>query len=91
MAQRLLGNKRLPSEGEKRAGRWIGHPSGQAQPFFRGLDKQLALSTFGITLNRSYFLTVQRMERILDFDGAQIAGIIRRWLQPVVGPGIYAG
>jgi hypothetical protein len=91
LAQRLLGNERLPSEGEKRTARWISHPSGQALPLFRGFDKQLAFSSLGITLNRSYLLTVQRMERILDFDGAQIAGIIRRRLQPVFGPAFMPG
>ena len=78
LAQRLIGNERLPSKGEKCTTRWIRHPSGQALPVFRGLDKQLTFSPFGITLNCSYLLTVQRMEEVLDLDGAQIAGIIRR-------------
>jgi hypothetical protein len=77
LAQHLIRNKRLPSKREKRATRWIRHPSRQALSVFRGLDKQLTFSPFGITLNCSYLLTVQRMEKILDFDGAQIAGIIR--------------
>jgi hypothetical protein len=40
----------------------------------------LTFSPFGVALNGSYLLTEQRMEEILDFDGAQIAGIIRRRL-----------
>jgi len=38
----------------------------------------LTFSPFGITLNSTYLLAEERMEGILDFDGAQIAGIIRR-------------
>jgi len=49
-------------------------------PILRGLDKQLTFSPFGITLNSTYLLTIQRMEGVLDLDGAQIAGIIRRRL-----------
>ena len=49
-------------------------------PILGGLDEQLTLPPFGIALDGSHLLTEQRMEEILDFDGAQIAGIIRQRL-----------
>jgi hypothetical protein len=47
-------------------------------PILGAFDKQLTLPPFGIALNDPHRLTEQRMEKILDFDQAQIAGIIRQ-------------
>jgi hypothetical protein len=78
LAQRPLAHERLPSHREKRTASWIGHPGGQALPILRGLYKQLTFSPFRVALNGAHLLTVQRVEGVLDLDGAQIAGIIRR-------------
>ena len=74
LAQRLSGNERLPTEGEKRAARRLGHPGGQALPILGCLDEQLTFPPFGIALNGAYLLVEKRMEGIQDFDGAQMAG-----------------
>jgi hypothetical protein len=76
LAQRLFGNERLAADREKRTARRIDHPRRQALPVLRGLDKQLAFPAFGVTLNSAYLLAEEWMEKVLDFDGAQIAGII---------------
>jgi hypothetical protein len=47
-------------------------------PILRGFDEQLTFPPLGVTLNGTHRLTEQRMKEILDVDGAQIAGIIRR-------------
>ena len=74
--QCLARRERLPSEGEQRTACGIGHPGGQAPPVFDTFDEQLPLPSFGIELDCLHLLTEERMQRILDFDRARIAGII---------------
>ncbi len=74
LAQRLLGNERLPTEGEKRAARRLGHPGGQALPILGCLDEQLTFPPFGIALNGAHFLVEKWVEGIYDLDSAQVAG-----------------
>ena len=80
LAQRLRGSKRLPSKAEPRTACRIGHPGGQASAILQSLDERLPLPPFGVQLDDSHLLTEQRMQKILDFDQAQIAGIIRQRL-----------
>jgi len=64
LTQRLFGNERLPTEGEKRAARRLGHPGGQALPISGCLDKQLTFSSFGIALNRAHLLVEKWVKEI---------------------------
>lgn len=78
LAQCLARSERLPSKGEQRAARRIGHPSGQAAPILRGFDKQMTFPSLGIELDGAHLLAKERMQKILDPDDARIAGIIRQ-------------
>jgi len=78
--QRLLGNERLPSEGQRGTAGPISHPSRQALPSFGGLDINLAICRSDIAPNDPQLLAAQRMGGVLDFDLARIAGII--WCCP---------
>ena len=50
-------------------------------PALGGINQQLTFGPpLGIALNIAHYLAEQRMEKILDFDDAQIAGIIRQRL-----------
>jgi len=80
LTQRLTGSERLPSKGEQRTARRIGHPERHAPAIFDAFDEQLALPSLGIELDCPHLLTEERMQKILDFDGARIAGIIRQRL-----------
>jgi hypothetical protein len=64
LAQRLFGNERLPTEGEKRAACRLSHPGGQALPVLGCLDEQLTFPPFGIALNGAYLLVEKWMEEI---------------------------
>ena len=56
--------------------RWIGHPGGHVTPVIGVLDEELPIPSLAIERDCSHLLTEQRMQRIRDFDGARIAGII---------------